>query len=146
MALIDFSIIKEFLSGGDASKDKEALFKEMLLLVLARATRADANVESIEVEHVQKAMKEMTGDDFSKADILTAASSEIFESQSLERTLANASRKLDEGYRISILDCLESLIRADGLIRDPELDFFNQVATSLQATPSEIAGLRVSTS
>lgn len=61
MALIDFSIIKEFLSGGGASKDKEALFKEMLLLVLARATRADANVESIEVEHVQKAMKEIRG-------------------------------------------------------------------------------------
>lgn len=146
MALIDFSIIKEFLSGGDASKNKEELFKEMLLLVLARATRADANVESIEVQHVQKAMKEMTGDEFSEADILTAASSEIFESKSLERTLANASRKLDEAHRISILGCLESLIRADGLIRDPELDFFNNVANSLQATPSEIAGLRVSTS
>ncbi len=146
MALIDFSIIKDFLSGGGGSKDTEELFKEMLLLVLARATRADANVESIEVEHVQSAMKEVTGHEFSEAEILTAASSEIFESQSLERTLANASRKLDEEHRITILDCLANLIRADDLIRDPELDFFNQVANSLQATPSEIAGLRVSIS
>jgi len=146
MALIDFSIIKDFLSGGGGSKDTEELFKEMLLLVLARATRADANVESIEVEHVQSAMKEVTGHEFSEAEILTAASSEIFESQSLERTLANASRKLDEEHRITILDCLANLIRADDLIRDPELDFFNQVANSLQATPSEIAGLRVSVS
>jgi len=144
MALIDFSIIREFLSGGDAGKDKEELFKEMLLLVLARATRADANVESIEVNHVQNAMKAVTGDEFSEAEILTAASSEIFESKSLERTLANASRKLDETHRITILECLAQLIRADDQIRHPELDFFNQVADSLQATPSEIAGLRVS--
>ena len=144
MALFHFSTIKDFLSGGSGSKDKEELFKEMLLLVLARATRADANVESIEVEHVRSAMKAVTGEEFSEADILTAASSEIFESQSLERTLSNASRKLDEEHRITILDCLESLIRADGLIRDPELDFFNHVANSMQASPSEIAGLRVS--
>jgi hypothetical protein len=38
------------------------------------------------------------------------------------------------------------LIRADELIRDPELDFFDQVAIALKATPSEIAGLKVSVS
>ena len=94
MALIDFSTIKELLSGEDAGKSDEVLFKEMLLLVLARATRADSNVESIEVTHVKQALKEMTGDEFSEAEILTAASSEIFESKSLERTLADAARKL----------------------------------------------------
>ncbi|HBQ00421.1 MAG TPA: hypothetical protein DD672_08085 [Gammaproteobacteria bacterium] len=115
----------------------------MLLLVLARATRADANVESIEVTHVRQALKEFTGDDFSEADILTAASSELFESKSLERTLENAARKLSKERRITILDCLANLIRADELIRDPELDFFDQLAIALKATPSEIAGLKV---
>ncbi len=146
MALIDFSTIKELISGRDASKDLEVLFKEMLLLVLARATRADSNVESIEVIHVQTALKEVTGVKFSEAEILTAASSEIFESKSLERTLSDAARKLGAQQRITILDCLAGLIRADGLIRDPELDFFDSVAASLQATPSEIAGLQVSVS
>ena len=144
MALIDFSTIKEFISGKDESKKTEVLFKEMLLLVLARATRTDSNVESIEVMHVQQALKEVTGDEFSEAEILTAASSEIFESKSLERTLADAARKLTEEHRITILDCLASLIRADGLIRYPELDFFDNVSKSLNASPSEIAGLKVS--
>ena len=145
MALIDFSTIKALITDRGAGKDKETLFKEMLLLVLARATRADANVESIEVTHVQNAVKEITGEEFTEADILTAASSEIFESKSLERTLSDASRKLTREHRVTILDCLAGLIRADGLIRDPELDFYDNVANSLQATPSEIAGLQVQT-
>ena len=144
MALIDFSTIKELISDGGSSESRETLFKETLLIVLARATRADANVESIEVMHVQKALKEVTGEEFTEADILTAASSEIFESQSLERTLANASRRLDDDDRVTILECLSSLIRADGHIRYPELEFFDHVATALRASPSEIAGLRLS--
>ncbi|MCG8413277.1 MAG: TerB family tellurite resistance protein [Pseudomonadales bacterium] len=143
MALIDFSTIKEIIGDSTAGKNKEVLFKEVLLLVLARATRADANVESIEVTHVQNALKEITGEQFSEADILTAASSEVFETQSLERTLANATRKLSEEERITILECLASLIRADTFIRYPELEFFDHVATALRASPSEIAGLSV---
>ena len=146
MALIHFSTIKALISDRGATKNQEVLFQEMLLLVLARATSADANVESIEVSHVQQALKESTGNDFSEADILTAASSELFESKSLERTLENAARKLSKEHRITILDCLANLIRADGLIRDPELDFFDQVAIALKATPAEIAGLKVSVS
>ena len=141
MALIDFSTIKDLITDLSAGKDREVLFKEVILLVLARATRADSNVESIEVEHIQKALKELTGEEFSRGDILTASSSEIYETQSLERTLANAARKLGQEKRSVILSCLADLIRADSSIRDQELEFFDQVATALKATPSEIAGL-----
>ena len=44
MALVNFSTIKELISGKDAGEDIEVLFKEVLLLVLARATRVDSNV------------------------------------------------------------------------------------------------------
>ena len=141
MALIDFSTIKDLITDLSAGKDEEVLFKEVILLVLARATRADSNVESIEVEHIQKALKELTGEEFSRGDILTASSSEIYETQSLERTLANAARKLGQEKRSMILSCLADLIRADSSIRYQELDFFDQVATALKASPSEIAGL-----
>ena len=141
MALIDFSTIKDLITDLSAGKDEEVLFKEVILLVLARATRADSNVESIEVEHIQKALRELTGEEFSRGDILTASSSEIYETQSLERTLANAARKLGREKRSVILSCLADLIRADSSIRDQELEFFDQVATALKATPSEIAGL-----
>ena len=56
------------------------MFKEVLVLVLARATRADTNVASVEVQHVINVLKEETGDDYTEAQILTAASSELFES------------------------------------------------------------------
>ena len=141
MALIDFSTVKDLITDLGAGKDEEVLFKEVILLVLARATRADSNVESIEVEHIQKALKELTGEEFSRGDILTASSSEIYETQSLDRTLANAARKLGQEKRSVILSCLADLIRADSSIRDQELEFFDQVATALKATPSEIAGL-----
>ena len=141
MALIDFSTIKDLITDLSAGKDEEVLFKEVILLVLARATRADSNVESIEVEHIQKALRELTGEEFSRGDILTASSSEIYETQSLERTLANAARKLGQEKRSVILSCLADLIRADSSIRDIELEFFDLVATALKATPSEIAGL-----
>lgn len=145
MALIDFSTIKELISDRGAGKSHEVLYKEVLLLVLARAARADSNIESIEIAHVQEALKEATGDEYSKADILTAASSEIYETHSLKRALANATRKLSDEDRINILNCLESLIRSDNQIRYSELEFFDYVATALQATPSEIAGLKEST-
>ena len=95
------------------------------------------------MNHVQKALKEVAGAEFSEGDILTAASSEIYETQSLERTLANATRQLDQEDRAKILHCLSGLIRADGVIRSNEVEFFDQAATALKATPSEIAGLGV---
>ena len=82
MALVDFSGIKELIQVR-SGKGKDELFKEVLLLILARVIRVDSNIESIEVENVQKAIKELTGDEMSKGDILTAASSEIFESNLL---------------------------------------------------------------
>ena len=74
MSLVDFSSIKELIQV-KSGKGKDELFKEVLLLILARATSVDSNVESIEVENVQKAIKELTGDEISKGDILTASSS-----------------------------------------------------------------------
>ena len=140
MSLVDFSSIKELIQV-KSGKGKDELFKEVLLLILARATSVDSNVESIEVENVQKAIKELTGDEISKGDILTASSSEIYETQSLERALGKASRNLGQENTAIILNCLSDLIRADGSIRYQELEFFDRVATALKASPSEIAGL-----
>lgn len=142
MSLINFDSIRELVRSG-GTKDKQELFKEVLLMVLARATRADSNVESVEVTQVQKVLQEQTGEQFSEADVLTAASSEIFETQSLERYLSSATRKLSEGERIAILGALANIIRSDAEVRYTELDFFDRVATALRATPSEIAGMAV---
>ena len=142
MALINFSSLKNMIRNNDEDNDTKALFEEVLLLVLARASRVDSNIDSIEVRHVQRALKEITGTDYSEAEVQTAASSEIFETQSLEKTLAKASGKLSTENKAAILRCLAELLQSDDVIRDPELEFFDHVAVALRASPSEIAGLR----
>lgn len=142
MALINFSSLKTMMTNHGEENDARALFEEVLLLVLARASRVDSNVDSIEVRHVQKALKEMTGAEYSEAEVQTAASSEIFETQSLERTLAKASGKLSSEHKAAILHCLAELLQSDDAIRHPELEFFDRVAAALRASPSEIAGLQ----
>ena len=142
MSLIDFSSMTTlFHDNKRRAKHKQELYRETLLMVLSRVTRVDANIESVEIEKVQEVLKEQLGQEFSEADIRTAASSEIYESQSLERHLSTATRKLDEQERVTILSSLASVIRSDDKVRDFEIDFFDKVALALRATPSEIAGL-----
>ncbi|MSR11068.1 MAG: hypothetical protein EXR84_04615 [Gammaproteobacteria bacterium] len=142
MSLVKFASITKLIRDNSGKvKHKQELFQEVLLMVLARATRADSNVEKVEIARVREVLKQKLDMDFSDAEIRTAASSEIFETQSLERYLASATRKLDERERTIILIALASVIRSDEEIRVFELDFFDRVALALRATPSEIAGL-----
>ena len=142
MSIVSFnSITKLFKDNKRRAKHKQELFQEVMLMVLARVTRVDLNIENIEIAKVQEVLKTELGRDISEAEIRTAASSEVFENQSLERYLATATRKLDERERIVIMTSLASVIRSDDQIRPFELDFFDKVAMALRATPSEIAGL-----
>ncbi len=144
MKFINFDAIKSALAESK-STNEEDMFEEALLLVLARATRVDSNIAQVEITHVIALLKEHTGEDFSEADVRTAASSEIFQTQSLERTLSNASSKLTGEERSAILKALAHLIRSDTEVRYQELEFFDHVATALRATPSEVAGLALKT-
>jgi uncharacterized tellurite resistance protein B-like protein len=142
MSLVNFSkITKLFSDDKRKAKHRQELFQEVILMVLARVTRADSNVESVEISKVQEVLREEFGLDISSAEIRTASSSEIFETQSLESYLSTATRKLCERERIIILASLRKVIRSDNVIRSFELDFFDRVALALRATPSEIAGL-----
>lgn len=143
MSLLNFESITKLVRESGEKKHKQELFKEVMLMVLARATRADSNVEKVEIAQVREVLKETTGEEFSEADILTAASSAAFETQPLGRYLSSATRKLSENERVIILASLASVIRSDDEIRHFELDFFDTVALALKASPSEIAGLIV---
>ncbi len=142
MSLVNFDSIKKLLQDDSSkAKHRQDLFKEVMLMVLSRATRVDSNVEKVEIVKVQEVLKEQLGIEFSESEIRTAASSAMFETQSIERYLSTATRKLDERERVIILASLATIIRSDEEIRIFELDFFDKVALALRATPSEIAGL-----
>ncbi len=142
MSLMEFANVLKFLRSGEPSAEqKKELLKEVALMTLARATSSDTNIQTVELESVQKILMRVTGEEIGLADIRTAAQSEIFERQPLDKYLAGVGRKLDASGRMIILRCLAEVIRSDARVSHFETDYFDMVAGALSATPSEIVGL-----
>lgn len=144
MAITSFSHVVNFFTGGDtdmSADDQKALMEEALLLTLSRATSADCNIDSVEVETVRTIMKEVTGSDIAPQDIRVAAISDLYKEASLERYLGKIKNKLSVSDRQTIASSLGRLINVDGNVSPFEVDFFNSVAAALALTPAELAGL-----
>ena len=78
------------------------------------------------------------------ADVRVASKSELYERAPLSSYLAQIARNLLPEQRSTILRCLREVIQVDRKVTYHEIDFFNQVATALGATPAEIVGLTAS--
>jgi len=141
MAIADLSNVLKIFRGGESAENREALFEEVLLMTLARATSSDANIDPCEVETVQAILKEETGEDFSAADIRLASRPALYEEAPFSKYLASVRKKLDSRDISHIIRCLARVIKSDTNVRELEIDFFNMVADTLRATPSEIIGL-----
>jgi len=141
MPIADLSNVISIFRGGDRSDDQGALFNEVLLMTLARATSADANIDACEISTVQAILKEETGEDFTDADIRLASRPTLYEDTPLSRYLRSVRKKLTSSEISHIASSLAKVIHSDTNIRELEIDFFNEVADSLRATPAEIAGL-----
>lgn len=142
MSLARFAnILKAFRAGGEPTpEEKQALFRELVLMTLARATSADYNIKRVEVETVQRIVKEVTDVDVSADDVNIAANSHMFEKEPLESYLSGVGRKIDARQRAIILQSLADVIRSDEQTNLSESRYFDMVARALDATPSEIAG------
>jgi uncharacterized tellurite resistance protein B-like protein len=142
MGIADLSNVLSIFRGSepDQVKQKE-LFKEVLLMTLARASSSDTNIQQIEVEHIQGVLKRETGEEFTVADVRKAARSDLYEDVPLAKYLAKVGRKLSSGDRVKILQTLAEVIRSDTKVSVLEIDFFNSVAASLKATPAQLMGM-----
>jgi len=144
MSISSLKGVLKIFGGGDLSPEEEAeLFKEVALMILARATSADSNINQVEVEKVRRVLAASTGEDFSDADIRVAAQSAIFESAPLERYVRSSARKLSWWNRLSIARALAEVIKVDERVSELEIEFFNQIAGALDLTPSQLIGLEV---
>ncbi len=142
MSLADLSNVLKIFGGSECTaEEKEALFKETLLMTLSRATSADSNIDPAEVDTVRDVIKRVTGEDVPVAEIRVAAASEIYETASLEKFLAKAGRKLDVRQCVIVTQSLADVIRSDLGVREREVTFFNMVAGALGVTPAQLAGL-----
>ena len=142
MAIADLKNVLNIFGGADVSEDQQSeLFKEVLLMTLARAADADINIQTVEIERIQKILKQHTGEDFSSADIRVAARSELYAESSLRKYLGSVRKKMSDAHRAETVQALADVFRSDCNVSVLEVDFFDRVATALQVTPSQIAGL-----
>jgi uncharacterized tellurite resistance protein B-like protein len=142
MALADLKNVLNIFGGSDIGEDKQnELFKEVLLMTLARAADADINIQSIEVETIQEIIKKHTGEDVSAADVRVAARAELYAEAGLKKYLSKVHSKMKPEHRAETIQALANIFRSDHVVNPLEIDFFNGVAESLAATPAQIAGL-----
>jgi uncharacterized tellurite resistance protein B-like protein len=142
MAIADLKSVLKIFGGSDVSEQEQGeLYKEVLLMTLARAADADINIQAVEVERIQQILKEHTGQDFSTGDIRIAARAELYAEASLRKYLASVRSKMADKDRIDTVHALADVFRSDKSVSVLEVDFFNGVVEALQVSPAEVAGL-----
>ncbi len=142
MSIASLAGVLKIFGGSDPSPEEQAqLAKEVMLMTLARATAADTNIKTIEVDKVRDVLKAHTGDDFPAAEVRVAANSRIYEKAPLDKYIASSAKNMTASDRLDIARALEEVINADGRVSDREITFFNSVVESLNLTPAELMGL-----
>ena len=141
MAIADLSNVLRIFGESSPSEEKQKeLYREVLLMTLARASSSDANIHPVEIETIQQIMQRETGQELTEADIRKAARPELYESVNLRKYLRSVRRQLKAGDRIKIVQALGHVIKSDTRISVLEIDFFNRVADALRVTPAELVG------
>ena len=135
------NVLNIFGSPSPSEEEQKGLYKEVLLMTLARASMSDANVHPVEIETIQKIIRRETGEELTEADIRRAARPELYESVNLRKYLRSVQRHLKAEDRIAIMKALADVIKSDTQISVLEIDFFNRVADALRITPATLIGL-----
>ena len=61
MAIADLKSVLKIFGGSDVGADeRDELYKEVLLMTLARAANADINIQTVEVDRIREILKEHT--------------------------------------------------------------------------------------
>ncbi len=141
MATVDLSYIRKlFTDGSDSAGDREA-YRELLLMILARATDADCYTHPAEVASVQRVIREHLGEEISEEEIRRVALTDLYQTAPLEKYISRLEPKLSLDQRKQIIRALIEVLRSDGAVAASESIYFNTVALSLRMTYAEVAGL-----
>ena len=142
MAIADLKNVLKIFGGSEITEDKEnELYKEVLLMTLARAADADINIQNVEVDRIREILKQRTGEEFSAADIRVAARADLYADSTLIKYLNSVYKKMSAAHRADTIQALADVFRSDKNVSVLEVDFFDKVAEALRVTPSQMAGL-----
>jgi len=140
-----FSFISKIFAGEPSlsAEEQSKLFEEVMLLTLARASRADLDISTVEIEKIQQILRDATGMEASEKDIRVAGNSELYEVAPLDKYVAKAAKGLSVAQRHTVLVSLYDVIGADGKFNHAEADFYDLVANALNLRPFEMMGAEI---
>ncbi|MBT8149877.1 MAG: TerB family tellurite resistance protein [Gammaproteobacteria bacterium] len=139
MATSMFGLIQALFGGNQISEEKQQeIFAETLFMVLSGATRADLNIESVEVEKVKTILKRTLNREYSLAEIKLAGETDLLETAPIQKYVDKASKKLSVEQRQQILHAMTEVFRSDGSMGVLETDFYNKIAGALSLTPAQM--------
>ena len=142
MAIADLSsVLKIFGESVPDEDEQKALYGEVLLMTLARASSADANMDPVEISTIRQIIQRETGEEIEEKDVRRAARTELYETETLRKYLRRVRQRLQADDRRKIVEALAEVIKSDSQISVLEIDFFNRVADALRITPAELARL-----
>ncbi len=138
MAIADLSrYLKSFSESSPSEEKQQGLYREVLLMTLARASSSDANIHPVEIETIQQIMQRETGQELTEANIRKAGRPELYSSVYLRKYLRSVQRQLKPEDRSKIVQAVADVIKSDTQINVLEIDFFYQVANALRITLAE---------
>ena len=140
MALADMLNIRQ-LFGGDRGDPGPEAYRELLVMVLSRATDVDAYTDAAEVETVQKVLQEYLGEEISSADVRVAAKSALYETAPLEKYVSRIGPRLPREQRVKLVYALIAVLRADDKVASAETGYFNMICEALQLNFADVVGL-----
>ena len=142
MAFTDLSNVLQMFGGSPISEEaQDKLYKQVLMMTIAQASTADANIHPMEIETIQQIMRREAGQDLTEVDVRKALRSDVNKSARFRKYLRRARAQLNAENKALILKASVDVIKSDAKINVLEIDFFNQVAEALQMTPAEQFGL-----
>ena len=140
MALTDLLNIRQLFGGERGDPGPEA-YRELLVMVLSRATEVDAYTDAAEVETVQKVLREYLGEDISSADVRVASKSAIYETAPLEKYVSRIGPRLPREQRVKLVHALIAVLNADEKVASAEANYFNMICEALEVSFADVAGL-----
>lgn len=143
--MINFSKIKQlFRKSRCEESEKESLYQELLLMVLARGGRVDYHISDSEIGKIKDLIARKTDLKVDEKDIRMASMSELYETAPLYEYVADISRKIDSAQKVKIARLLLEVILVDGKVTSSEAEFYNMIVNQLDLTPFQQTGLEIS--
>ncbi|MEM8659798.1 MAG: TerB family tellurite resistance protein [Pseudomonadota bacterium] len=143
MSLIDLPTIGQLFGMAEVNPSPEA-YKELLLMVLSRATDVDAYTHPAEVDIVRDVLCKYLDEDVSSADVHIAAKSKLYETAPLEKYVSHIGSRLPKEDRVSMVNALIEVLLADDRIASAEAGYFNMICKSLKLDFADVVGLHSS--